>query len=379
MLDTTDGVSVTCKPDFIIRPVGASIRLPVAVFTDGFIYHKDKVADDTLKREAIRRSGKYRVWSLSWRDVQSVFQAQGDYATQTLAAEQMPSGKSMYQPTVNAAKADSIKPDKMSAFELLMRYLDIENAEDVFAAQARAYSLSLLEPTKAVNTLAFLEWNTTMAKVVEATHFTEDEYVQPGTFFGKWTPRSSNAHLSMYAGVLLNDMKANKEAPVSVCAVLHDQTDIRTDKYEKEWNGFWQFINLMQFSERFIAVCTVGLDQMAYIALSVGQTTAQPTDNAPTDANDTWGNIRELLFDDEAIDMATKLQESGIDAPDEVGYELTDISGEVLATIELAWTEKKIGFITEVQAEDKEKLEANGWKVFSASDEVDVTFFGGEN
>lgn len=379
MLDAADSVAVTCKPDFIIRPVGASTRLPVAVFTDGFIYHKDRVADDTLKREAIRRSDKYRVWSLSWRDVQSVFQAQGDYATQTLAAGQMPSGRSMYQPAVNAAKADLIKPDKMSAFELLMRYLDIENAEDVFAAQARAYSLSLLEPAKAVNTLAFLEWNTTMAKVAEATHFTDDNYVQPGTFFGKWIPRSSNAHLSMYAGILLNDMKANKDAPVSVCAVLDDHLDARTDKYENEWNGFWQFINVMQFAQRFIAVCATGLEQMAYVALPIRQATVQPTDDAPADANSAWENIRELLFDNEAIDMATKLYNLGIAAPDEVGYELTDTSGEVLATIELAWTEIKIGFITEDQAQDKEKLEASGWKVFTVSDEIDVTLFGGEN
>ena len=379
LLDAADGVAVACKPDFIIRPVGESTRLPAAVFTDGFIYHNDKVADDTLKREAIRRSAKYRVWTLSWRDVQSVFQAQGDYATTTLAAEQMPSGKSMYQPTINAAKADIIKPDKMSTFELLMRYLDIGNAEEIFAAQGRAYSLSLLEPTKAVNTLAFLDWNTTMAKVVEATHFTDDDYVQPGSFFGKWTPRSSNAHLSIYSGVLLNDMKVNKDAPVSVCAVLDDRIDTRTDKYENEWNGFWQFFNVMQFSERFVAVCTTGLEQMAYIALPIGQATAQSTDNAPVEANDTWGNIRELLFDNEAIDMAIKMRDLGVVAPDEVGYELVDTSGEVIATIELAWTMRKVGFITKEQYEDKEKLDEIGWKVFTVSDEIDITLFGGEN
>ena len=52
-------------------------HLPVAVFTDGFMYHKDIVTDDTLKREAIRRSGNFRVWSLSYKDVQSVFSNTG--------------------------------------------------------------------------------------------------------------------------------------------------------------------------------------------------------------------------------------------------------------------------------------------------------------
>ena len=71
----------------------------LAVFADGFIYHKDKVADDTLKRESIRRSDRFRVWSFSWKDVQSVFQVQGNYATDTLTPEDMPSGSKMYMPT----------------------------------------------------------------------------------------------------------------------------------------------------------------------------------------------------------------------------------------------------------------------------------------
>jgi DEAD/DEAH box helicase domain-containing protein len=218
-----------------------------------------------------------------------------------------------------------------------------------------------------------------MAKVIEATHFTDDDYVQPGSFFGKWTPRSFNAHLSIYSGVLLNDMKANKDAPVSVCVVLDDQIGTRTDKYENEWNGFWQFFNMMQFTERFAAVCTTGLEQMAYVALPVGQATAQATDNAPAEENDRWGSIRELLFDDEAIDMAMKLRNLGIAIPDEVGYELIDTSGEVIATIELAWTIQKIGFLTEEQYEDKEKLESIGWKVFTVSEEIDVALFKGVN
>jgi DEAD/DEAH box helicase domain-containing protein len=105
LLDASHGVTVTCKPDFVLWPISDKGKKPVAIFTDGFIYHKDKVADDTLKREAIRRSGAFRVWALSWKDVQSVFQAQGTYATDTLTPEKMPSGSKMYQPTVNAASA----------------------------------------------------------------------------------------------------------------------------------------------------------------------------------------------------------------------------------------------------------------------------------
>ena len=375
LLDATQGVKVSCKPDFIISPVGKSDKLPVAIFTDGFIYHKDKVADDTLKREAIRRSGRYRVWSLSWRDVQSVFTQQGDYFTPTLTYEKMPSGTKMYQPTISAAKADALKPNKMSAMELLMRYLEMDGSDKLFAAHAHGISLSLLEPTKAASSIDFINWNDVTGKVNRQTHYTEDDFVQPGTFFGTWIPRSDNTHLYMYAGILAAKMKADRNAAVSVCAVLDDRKDSRTDKYEQEWNGFWQFSNVMQFDDQFIAVCYTGLDNQTYSALPSGKLETAAEDVTPAEVSaEAWDEIKSMLFDDISKSIADECKARGIPAPEEAGYELADASGEVIAEIELAWIEKKIGFMTEEQAADIEKAKASGWKIFTVSDEIDDTF-----
>lgn len=375
LLDATQGVKVSCKPDFIISPVGKSDKLPVAIFTDGFIYHKDKVADDTLKREAIRRSGRYRVWSFSWRDVQSVFTQQGDYFTPTLTYEKMPSGAKMYQPTITAAKADALKPNKMSAMELLMRYLEMDGSDKLFAAHAHGISLSLLEPTKAASSIDFINWNDVTGKVNGQTHYTEDDFVQPGTFFGTWIPRSDNTHLYMYAGILAAKMKADRNAAVSVCAVLDDRKDSRTDKYEQEWNGFWQFSNVMQFDDQFIAVCYTGLDNQTYSALPSGKLETAAEDVTPAEVSaGAWDEIKSMLFDDISKSIADECKARGIPAPEEAGYELADASGEVIAEIELAWIEKKIGFMTEEQAADIEKAKASGWKIFTVSDEIDDTF-----
>lgn len=374
-LGPTQGVSIQCKPDFIIRPIGRLDKLPVTIFTDGFIYHKDKVADDTLKREAIRRSGRYRVWALSWRDVQSVFQSQGDYATRTLAPETMPTGAKMYQPTITAAKADALRPAKMSTFELLMRYLETEDSEKLFEAHARAYSLSLLDPGKAANSLAFVDWNDTIGKANAQVHFTDDTFVQPGSFFGTWIPRSSDTHFYAYAGILSAAMKADKNAPVSVLALLDDRADSRTDKYEQEWNGFWQFFNVMQFAERFAAVSNTALDAHAYVALPYGQTDTAAEDNTPaTPVGEGWAEIREMLFDDTTVKLADALEEKGVTAPEEAGYELANDSGEVIAEIELAWTSRKVGYMTEEQTADRENAESAGWTIFTTADEIDTVF-----
>lgn len=382
LLDAASGVSVACKPDFVFWPVSVPEHKPVAVFTDGFLYHKDIVSDDTVKREAIRRSGKFRVWSLSFKDVQSVFAPQGDFYTNSLEAEKMPSGKTMYQNMIKKQKADVIEPAKLSSFDLLLEYLKLPDAERVFNGQAYAYSLSLLEPALMKNNLAFNNWEKNVKAVNEQTHFTDVDFVFPGTIFGSWIPRSSNAHLAIYSAVLASKLKA--EGAVAVCAVLNDEKDHRTDKYEQEWNGLWRFYNLMQFSEEFIAVSSVGISHMDYLALPVVGEAADDSIISMSAGDDTWNAIKELLFDDDAKAFVELAKDAGVPAPneDDVGYEVEGDDGEVVATVEIAWPDRRVGFMTAEQAEDKEKLEKLGWRILSLLDAADIdiaSYFGGDN
>lgn len=382
LLDAGSGVSVTCKPDFVFWPVSAPGHKPVAVFTDGFLYHKDIVSDDTIKREAIRRSGNFRVWSLSFKDVQSVlFAPQGDFYTATLEAEKMPSGKMMYQNMIKKQKADAIEPAKLSSFDLLLEYLKLPEAESVFKGQACAYSLSLLEPAQMNNNLAFNNWETSVKAVNDQTHFTNVDFAFPGTIFGSWIPRSSNAHLTIHSGILAAELK--KEGAVAVCAVLNDEKDCRTDKYEQEWNGFWRFNNLMQFAETFIAVSSVGISHMDYLALPA---VCADSDVAAmmSEVDDAWSAIKELLFDDDAKKFVELAKDADVPAPDEdnVGYEVEGDDGDVIATVEIAWPDRRVGFMTAEQTVDKEKLEQVGWKILNLFDVADIdtaSYFGGDN
>jgi DEAD/DEAH box helicase domain-containing protein len=77
-----EGVEIPSRPDFVLRPTDESsgqVRL-VAVFCDGFRYHvqpghdEDRLVDDIRKREALRDSGRFVVWSLTWRDVDAVLE-----------------------------------------------------------------------------------------------------------------------------------------------------------------------------------------------------------------------------------------------------------------------------------------------------------------
>lgn len=381
LLDAGSGVSVACKPDFVFWPVSVPDHKPVAVFTDGFLYHKDIVADDTIKREAIRRSGNFHVWSLSFKDVQNVFASQGDFCTATLEAEKMPSGKMMYQNMIKKRKADALEPAKLSSFDLLLAYLKMPEAEKVFKGQAYAYSLSLLDPVLMNNSLAFDNWKKTIDAVNEQTHFTDTNFVFPGTVYGSWIPRNTNAHLAIYAGIATASLK--EEGAVAVCAVLNDEKDYRTDKYEQEWNGFWNFHNLMQFLEEFIAVSSTGISQMDYLTLPAVASSVSDAAPATIAVDNAWNVVKDLLFDNDAKAFVDLAKESGFPAPseDNIGYEVEGNDGEIVATVEIAWPDKCIGFMTVEQSQDKQKLEDLGWKILNLLDVADidaVSLFGGD-
>ena len=69
-LGNAQGVALPSRPDFLIRPARTSADCPpVAVFMDGFEHHRDRADEDSAKRMALVRAG-YRVWSLTWRDIE---------------------------------------------------------------------------------------------------------------------------------------------------------------------------------------------------------------------------------------------------------------------------------------------------------------------
>jgi hypothetical protein len=120
--------------------------LPIAVFTDGFEYHKGRVADDSVKREAIRRSGKYRVWGLSFADVEAALDKHtSDYYLDCLKIPELPS-ENVYSRYV-AKRPSALVPSKLAPFGLLAWYLTHEEAEACFAHQATAYGMGMLGVT----------------------------------------------------------------------------------------------------------------------------------------------------------------------------------------------------------------------------------------
>ncbi|MBQ9372906.1 MAG: DEAD/DEAH box helicase [Thermoguttaceae bacterium] len=355
-LDLADGVIPTSRPDFVMRPLSKGNWRPIAVFLDGFQFHCNSTDDDALKREGIRRSGRYRVWSFSWKDVQTAFKSQGDYQTETLAPTTAP-GVKFYKTALSEEYASALNPAKSSNLELFARYLEEPNAEELFAAHARAHSYLPCDQTKMKNQDQFETWNEQVGKIVEQTRVGELSFAFGATIFGTRRPRVEG-DITVYAGACKSD-PAQSDKIITVCAVLNDDQATRSEDYQRDWNGFWRYVNLMQYHDRFVAVTTTGLATGIYWKLKSSYETpiAPPTN----ELDEAWREVEELVADETALAIVAACRELARSVPD-VGLELTD-GGRVVATLELAWSKERVGYMTQDQALDRERAEALGWKI----------------
>ena len=126
------------------------------------------------------------------------------------------------------------------------------------------------------------------------------------------------------------------------------------------------------------------MSRMDYLALPVSVNAVSDPVVSVTEIDDAWDAIIELIYDDDAKAFVELARDAGISAPDEdnIGYEVEGDDGEVIATVEIAWPDKHVGFMTADQAEDKEKLENLGWKILNLLDAADMdtaSLFGGDN
>lgn len=381
-------VSVQCKPDFVFWPNFDTSKdhnqhLPVAVFTDGFTYHKDLAADDTLKRGAICRSGNFRVWSLSYKDVEACTKTLDLFATDTLNAMKMPSGPMVYKKIIDSKKSGYLHLKPEQAMSLLVDYLSMPDAEDVFTKQASAYSMSLLDPRRKKKD-DFSYWYKTFSAVQEETQFTDDVFSYGKVMLGWWHPSSTaDPCMTCYSGLNPKSFRveAGKKVYFPAVASVLDDSDISMDIYQQEWNGFWHFYNVMQFAPFFTGVSKSGLENQVYTAW---QEVVQP-DDAPEDDDESrkWQAVltdfEEMGAEKSELDFLHKLSQAGIPAPNLVMSDIAD-GDTVIDTVELGWSDRKIAFILQESDDVRQNIEKYGWTVFDETidDQEIAAVFGSD-
>ncbi len=411
-LGASDGVVERSRPDFLIRPARpAPGRPPVAVFTDGFEFHRDATDDDSVKRMALVRAG-FLVWSLTWHDLEPAFGGAPDVpdllagarAGDDMAAVQRrldarwgTAGlrSRLVEPTlillVSYLRAPEPDRWKQAVFTALFGLFDRQGmfalraafdraAADALPGQVRdalrelprpvavagagawtgaAAEPRLIEVEEAADVAGTATWTGTAAE----RRLTEAEEVADVAGAGAWTGTAAAA-FDLFAALPLAAVEQGDPDAAAVVVHLHDDEASRHgDGYRRVWNGVLRLFTLLQFLPGTWWTTRVGVERGVYpefAPVAEGQTPPGPAPDLP--AGD-WRDAAELGAP-EVHDLLRELAARGAPPP-EVGFELAGTGGAVLAEAELAWPAHRVAVLPANRRADVAAFEAAGWRAFT--------------
>ncbi len=385
-LGPSQDVDVPCRPDFLIRPLAgapAGTRA-VALFCDGLAYHampgrpEGRIADDLRKRASILASGRYAIWSLTWKDVEA-------FAAGKVAKPTAPDLFESIDATMarKAFKlADVSLPDrlhKMNPVECLLEYLRAPSwVEWSKASSALLATAAVLGARRRVAPTSI---NSLEARLREEdAHFT----VGPQALYSGdgLPPVLSHCAEAGWATLLARveavhvQQKKNDEARVLLR--IFDEADARSaSDFEPSWRAALTAWDRIPFHDRHEVLSSEGIQAEA----AAPQPMAAEGDGADTASLSADGlavpyrpshrpqnpALTEFLeipgTPAEYRDLAVRLHEAGAPLP-EPGWEVVGARGRTVGEAELAWIDRKLAVVTEDEREAGQALERQGYRVF---------------
>ncbi len=359
-VSTSEGVMIASKPDFLIRSAQASGKgadfLPMALFLDGFKYHKDITAEDSAKRLALVQSGRYRIWALTWDDVRNQYaKAKVELGNPFTAGlnESMVDAQKKTMSTFDLEAAFFKLPLK-NPFSQMLHFLADPNA-DKMAGLMLARLLSWFDRS-----------NMTNPSIIEATT-SRIEVVAPGAYHPiiEAVPQPLLSGGMMYQQIRVDCLlpmqamseKAPERALVSIALDDHFAVDEVIDK--SVWHGYLSLYNLFQFLPLTLLTTSKGVASGLYEAINWQAGATAVAGDATMNAA-----VLEVMAEvDTALHGGLKmLSEMHCEVP-EVGYELMNVDGEVTGdAIELAWLGlKALGIVD--GASTPELPEGESWTI----------------
>jgi DEAD/DEAH box helicase domain-containing protein len=339
-LGPEQGVAVTSRADFVFYPERPEQgELPIVVFADGYEYHADpnsslRIGTDTAQRMALMRSGRYRVWSLTWVDVQEQFKN----PVPLLGPALLPPG-----PKFNAV-LNNVDPGEsgnwkslsgLSSFGILTLLLGA-GRRMCWARYAQAYVVNLLENDP--DTPGRLRFN------CQRLHSDGSPLLQVG----------GGIETTALQGRNFDDLEVRLQ-------LFDDFAHHGLSEWKQAWREFLRLGNLLQFLPRFEFVSSLGLSSELYEPIF-----ESPIEFQKGKASDQLASLMELVAH-ELRDLCAQVAQRGKPLP-QAGFELTGEVGEIIATAELAWPSCHIAVFLEHEADGMHFFETAGWRVFAGDD-----------
>jgi DEAD/DEAH box helicase domain-containing protein len=361
-LNADAGVPVPSKPDFVIWPwASGAKRRPVAVFCDGWAYHKDCMREDALKRSAIVASGKFWTWSVTHQDVSAAIDgnADSDLDPATVALNRHDGSKA---PTTLPRAQE--KAFTQHGVARLLQWLalpaGVAALDDAVEAQQRnaAWLEFLMVPPTAEDKV--------VAEIQRAHWFPQMpmHVREPGAGFAPVMSKANGAAcvIGWWPMLLAKGVPEHQDWSAPAAVLLDASAAADEEALHRAWRRWLQLFNTLQFMRGTILATGDGLAGHDYAGLApatAGTPAAQPAGQAAL--NLAWQEVLEQAME-VLVPGIKQLALSGA-APPEVGLELVDAKGRVSADSEMAWVQDKLVVLRPDQADLVELWGEEGWKV----------------
>ena len=355
----TEGLGIGVSVDFMLHP-GAGVRDmgPVAVFLDGWQWHRDRIAKDLLQRMSLLASGRADVWSFSWRDIDEAFERGKATASANLAFPRpdLLGRAGAAGPLIPGALRSRLQDPTLSWFIATM-------AGEVTGLDWLRLAWRGLFTQMAP--VAGAAWGDDLTSVPAAarTWITAAMKAEP---VGLQVLRSPGCPWSMYAVTTAAALKAdflNVDRGVvtglRLVTLLHDDEEGDAIALRDTWAASLRAMNLLRVIPRawFLATSGAGLDYTGLMALR----------EAPRDEQeDGWSKVRA----DVVAELRPLVRSAGISRLPlpEVGVDLPDARGHTSGVqAELAWPAQRVAVVLDEDAEDASRDVASGWTVLRCS------------
>ena len=364
-LGESDGVVQPSRPDFLIRPARpAPGQLPVAVFTDGFEFHRDETDADSVKRMALVRAG-YLVWSLTWHDLEFVFGKALDVPD--LLAGTAASEMADLQCTLDASwdtaglRSRFTEPTLMLLVDYLRKPDPVRWKRAVFTTL-----LGLFEQQRMLGAALRVSFDGAAATLPGQVQDALGELSPPIAVagIGAWNG-SQPAGFDFLIALPLAAVQQGDPDGVVVAVHLHDDEAARAgDGYRRVWNGVLRLFTLLQFLPGAWWTTRTGVASGIYPELPPPPDGIIPPGPEPDPIDDEWRGVVELGTP-EVRGLLRDLSARAAPVP-EVGFELVGAAGgAVLADAELGWAAHQVAVLVADQETHAAAFSAAGWQVFT--------------
>jgi DEAD/DEAH box helicase domain-containing protein len=385
-----EGVGAFSRADFLLTPTAGG--KPIAIYTDGWEYHRGRLATDAEQRMALQRSGRYLFWALSWDDVvEAPPTAQAPLDPNALAIGVIPAFATKPetflerwwpQPLLDSLPSPPpLKPRQAqlaSSLQLLMAYL-ANPSETLWQGMAQQFCLAQSSPL----TVDSPE----LSAAADALHLIP--HVQE--WQGKGPSRRVGQRLTPAPGLqILNlvDMGLHERRhPFASFRAIHLELDPSASDQQQQarWREWLRQGNLFQFLPHLLISTPgwSGSEQTAAVDPPQVWVAADPAKASPDGPGvpETAAAGRQRAWQElgrfapaEAQPLLEALEEAWRDTDrplPEQAFELEGPKGDVIAQAEIAWPDQRLAVVFE--SVDAEAFTAAGWRCWSVEDPPDAT------